>query len=171
MGPSSRGHGGRQCRQLAGPYCLLCSSARPSISSILRPAPGSISTGLQTGGVQGIRLADMDMDGSTEVVIWSSRSIFIYEADSDFTWSQIASFAIAETALSGMTIGDFDHASADRFALRNITVDRKNTKKNTKITKQIESDWRKPGNVCDLCVLLCVLWSRFRPARYQVTVF
>jgi hypothetical protein len=51
----------------------------------------------------------MDMDGSTEVVIWSSRSIFIYKADSDFTWSQIASFAIAETALSGMTIGDFDH--------------------------------------------------------------
>ena len=58
----------------------------------------SISTGLPTSGVKGIRLADMDMDGSTEVVIWSSRNLSIYKADSDFQWSQIASFGIAEAA-------------------------------------------------------------------------
>jgi len=69
----------------------------------------SISSGLPTGGAQGIRLADMDMDGNPEVVLWSSRSISIYKADPNLNWSQIASFTIAETALAGMTIADFDH--------------------------------------------------------------
>jgi hypothetical protein len=59
--------------------------------------------------VQGIRFADMDMDGSTDVVIWGSRNISIYTADPNFQWSQIASFTTLETTLSGMTIADFDH--------------------------------------------------------------
>jgi hypothetical protein len=69
----------------------------------------SISTGLPTGGVQGIKFADMDIDGSTEVVMWGSRNISIYKADPNFQWSQIASFTTSETTLSGMTIADFDH--------------------------------------------------------------
>src|SRR5262249_39268514 len=44
----------------------------------------SISTGLPTRGVQGIRLADMDNDGNTEAVIWSSKNISIYKADLTF---------------------------------------------------------------------------------------
>ncbi len=69
----------------------------------------SISTGLPTRGVLGIRLADMDMDGKSDVVLWSSRNISIYKADPGFQWSQLATFTTSETALSGMTIADFDH--------------------------------------------------------------
>jgi hypothetical protein len=69
----------------------------------------SISSGLPTSGVQGIRLADMDMDGNPEVIIWSARVISIYKSDEQFQWSQIGSFPIAETSLSGLTIADFDH--------------------------------------------------------------
>jgi len=69
----------------------------------------SISNGLPTRAVQGIRLADMDNDGNIEAVIWSAKNISIYKADLTFNWSQIASFTISETALSGMTVADFDH--------------------------------------------------------------
>lgn len=68
----------------------------------------SISTGLPTSGVKGIKLADMNMDGRTDVVIWSSKNISVYSADNNFQWSQIASFTTTETTLSGMTVADFD---------------------------------------------------------------
>lgn len=69
----------------------------------------SNSTGLPSSGVQGVKLADMDFDGNTEVVIWRAKNISIYKSDPGFLWSQIASFAISETALSGMAVADFDH--------------------------------------------------------------
>jgi len=69
----------------------------------------SISTGLPTRGVQAIRVADMDMDGKADVVLWSSRSVSIYKADQAFQWSLLTSFTTSETSISGMTIADFDH--------------------------------------------------------------
>ena len=69
----------------------------------------SLSTGLPTRAVQAIRLADMDMDGKTDVVLWSPRSISIYKADQAFQWSLLTTFTISETTISGMTISDFDH--------------------------------------------------------------
>jgi hypothetical protein len=45
MGAVVAGHGGRPCRQLAGPCCLLFSSTRPSISSRCPPSAGPRPTG------------------------------------------------------------------------------------------------------------------------------
>ena len=68
----------------------------------------SFSTGLPTRGVQAIRLADMDLDGQIDVVLWSSRSVSIHKADPAFQWTLLTTFATSETSISGMTIADFD---------------------------------------------------------------
>lgn len=69
----------------------------------------SLSSGLPESGVKGIKLADMNMDGKTDVVIWSAKNISVYTSNMEYEWSQAASFAISESVLSGMAVADFDH--------------------------------------------------------------
>jgi len=70
----------------------------------------SISTGLpQTGNLIGISLDDMDMDGFVDVVAWQANTITIYKGNGGSSWTANGSISIAETQLSSLTTGDFDH--------------------------------------------------------------
>lgn len=70
----------------------------------------SISSGLPTSGSAiGVALDDMDMDGYMDVVSWQAGSITIYKGNGGTTWTANGTVTIAETQLSSLTTGDFDH--------------------------------------------------------------
>ncbi len=72
----------------------------------------SISNGLpvnNTGSVWNIALADMDMDGKSDVLLFEKDSIVIYKGDGAGNWSRAGKIMVAEESYGAVNTGDFDH--------------------------------------------------------------
>lgn len=71
----------------------------------------NISTGLPASGVMGAGLADMDMDGNCDLVLWSSNAITIYKGDGTGNWTANGTITTPNNPYFGRSkaLGDFDH--------------------------------------------------------------
>ena len=72
----------------------------------------SLLTGLPlTANLEGVRLADMNMDGNCDVITWTSTGIIIYKGDGTGNWSAFDTIPIslAQFGLGACTTGDFNN--------------------------------------------------------------
>ena len=72
----------------------------------------SISSGLPvntSGTTWNIALADMDMDGKGDVVLFEKDSIVIYKGDGAGSWTSAGKIIVAEESFVAVNTGDFDH--------------------------------------------------------------
>jgi hypothetical protein len=72
----------------------------------------SLLTGLPlTANLEGIRLADMNMDGNCDVITWTTTGIVIYKGDGAGNWSAFDTIPISLTqfGLGACTTGDFNN--------------------------------------------------------------
>ena len=74
----------------------------------------NISNGLPVNHAYGsevwnVALADMDMDGKCDMVLFQSDSILIYKGDGAGNWSKAGKINVAEAWYTAVNLGDFDH--------------------------------------------------------------
>ena len=83
----------------------------------------SISNGIPNPatGITRVLLADMDMDGYSDLLTWSADSVRILKGDGSGNWTPAGGFAKTETGLTGWGIGDFNHDGYNDVAVLGST--------------------------------------------------